>query len=264
MRSDMHEIIIERPRWGHTRGYPRRRVRNMVRARESECERESGPGRRGGRGGRGGDDDLPLREPMGGFYAEKNPSDNLAPLERYLRSNVGRPWRKVRSEIAAQLSATSAIQKHVMDHLREYVVERVWQDAEGKLWGPDRYGRPSMPWRFFVHPRTGALAEMPRRPRKRTSVARLARARPDVRILSPNLQLRRVRGIWYAVTIATLPLKHGPDAVAFVRDAIAKVDPREAHWAREHASVRDLWDEQRYARSIRQLSKREIREHLGS
>lgn len=241
----MHEVIIERPRWAHSRRYPRRWARNAVRARGPES----------------GDDMLPSREPMGGFYAEKSLSDNLAPLLRYLRANVGRPWSKVWSEIAAQLSATSAIKKHVMDHVRQFVVVKVHEDEEGRFWGPDSWGRPSMPWRFFVHPRSGALAEMPRRPRKRAAIARLPR--PDVKVLSPTLQLRRVRGIWYAVTIADLPWRHGPGAVAVVRDAIAKVDPRDAHWAREHENVRDLWDSRRYAESIRQLSKRELRLHFG-
>ncbi|MBX3227638.1 MAG: hypothetical protein KIT84_14885 [Labilithrix sp.] len=243
MRADMDEVIIERPRWGHWLRYPRTRVRNRTRARE------------------GGEETFPLREPMGGFYAAKSLSDNLAPLERYLRSQVGRPWAKVRSEIAAQLSVTSALQKHVLDHLKQYVVERVYEDDAGRLRGADRFGRPVVPWRFFVHPRSGALAEMPPRPRTKASRARVRR--PDVRVLGPDRELRRVRGIWYEVEIAALPFRHGPDAVPFVRDAIAKLDPRRLDYDARDESMRDLWDENRYARSIRQLSKREIRRWLG-
>lgn len=241
----MHEVIIERPRYAHWRRYPRQRTRNATRCRDD----------------RGGiDDTSPLREPMGGFYREKSLSDNLAPLRRFLRARVGQPWSKVWSEISAQLSVTSAIKKHVMDHLREYVVERVREDDEGRFWGPDRFGRPSPPSRFFVHPRTGLLAEAPRYPRKRASRARIRR--PDVRVLSPTRQLRRLRGIWYEVVIAELPFKTGPGSVAFVRDAIAKIDPRDARGQYENESVRDLWYERRYAQSLRQLSKRELRRYF--
>lgn len=235
MRSDMHEVIIERPRWAHQLGYPRTFVRNRTRARE--------------------DDALPLREAMGRFYGEKSLSENLAPLRRYLRSQVGRPWSKVRSEIAQQISATSAVKKHVMDHLSEYVVERVEEDAQGRVWGADRYGRPSQPRWFYVHPRSGALEAVEKEPRKQKSRARVAR--PDVRVLSKTLQLRRVRGIWYEVVIAELPawLRSPPPPV---RDALAKVNPRECKDEETRLMMQDLWRSGRYAKSARQLSKREI------
>ena len=111
MRPDMYEVIIERPRHGHWRGYPRQWMRNRQRAREPDV-------------------DLPVREPMGA-YRDKSLNENLAPLVRFLRSRVGKPWAKVRSEITARLSVGSAVQKHVMDHVKEYVTERVWSDGAG-------------------------------------------------------------------------------------------------------------------------------------
>jgi hypothetical protein len=54
----------------------------------------------------------------GGF---KLLNENLAPLGRYLGAQVGRPWDKVYSEIAANLRVSSAVQQHVRDHLKDFV-----------------------------------------------------------------------------------------------------------------------------------------------
>jgi hypothetical protein len=48
-------------------------------------------------------------------------SDHLGPLERYLRSQVGRPWNKVYSEIAAHIRPSNALQQHILSHLFGYV-----------------------------------------------------------------------------------------------------------------------------------------------
>lgn len=48
-------------------------------------------------------------------------NENLAPLRRYLARQVGRPWNKVYVEIAARLKATSTVQQHVRDHLKDFV-----------------------------------------------------------------------------------------------------------------------------------------------
>ena len=137
MRPDMSNVLVERPRWAHAARYPRAHMRNRAGA------------------------DPPARERMSG-YGDKQLNENLAPLRRFLRSRVGRPWRKVHAEIAAQLSVTSAVQKHVLDHLREYVVTSTYVQ-DGVIWGPDRWGRPgpvSLHHRrvtFFVDPRSALL-----------------------------------------------------------------------------------------------------------
>lgn len=233
MRPDMHEVIIERPRRAHTARYPRTTVRNRTAVRH-------------------GDDDPPTRERMGGIYRDKSLNENLAPLARFLRSNVGRPWSKVRSEMSRVLNPKSAVQKHVLDHLRDYVAERAWFE-EGRLVLADRYGRPFVPshrWHadFFVHPRTGLLCERPPSPRPPT----------DVRELSPTRQHRRIRGHWYEVTLAALPLPVDPA----LRDAVTRTKPSRYGGWYEPADVyamRDVWSTGRYATALRQLSKREIR-----
>jgi hypothetical protein len=246
MRPDMHEVIIERPRRGHhTERYPRTRMVNRGLPRNRE-------------------DDPPVRESMGRYYRGKSLNENLAPLVRFLRSNTGRPWSKVRSEMMRYLSVTSAVQKHVMDHVRQYVTETAWQDELGGWVGPDAYGRLLRP-HFFVHPKTGHLLEVPPDCRKRSARMRRLRNNPHVRVLSPTCELRRIHGIWYEVTIAPIPEGHGPLSRTTIRDAVAKVNP--SGWYHHDTglaeSMRDHWRERRYAQAIRQLSKREIRHHLG-
>jgi hypothetical protein len=54
----------------------------------------------------------------GGF---KILNENLAPLRRYLEAQVGRPWDKIYSEIAANLRVSNTVQQHVRDHLKDFV-----------------------------------------------------------------------------------------------------------------------------------------------
>jgi hypothetical protein len=54
----------------------------------------------------------------GGF---KVLNENLAPLRRYLEAQVGRPWDKIYSEIAANLCVSNTVQQHVRDHIKDFV-----------------------------------------------------------------------------------------------------------------------------------------------
>ena len=89
-------------------------------------------------------DDLPSREGMRRRYkihAQKDLSDNLAPLRRYLMKQVGRPWNKVLSEICQTLRLDSAVQRHLRLHIQDFV------SLEGPSWL-----RP-----LYVDSRTGLL-----------------------------------------------------------------------------------------------------------
>jgi len=224
MRPDMHEVVIERPRWQSSRTYPRAYMR-----------------------GRFGDVDPPKQEAMGHGYREKSLSDNLAPLRRYLRTNAGRPWSKVRSEMAAHLSVASAVHKHVFEHLDRYICETTYL-RDGEVWGADWYGRPA-PFGgalFFVHPRTGHLAEAPRAPRKLAS--RLRQPDPNVRIVRGHF-LRRIEGEWYEVNLAPMPSPEQPVWDAFAR---AEVSSNSSH---RDAHAVAQWRRRLYARSVRLLTK---------
>jgi hypothetical protein len=142
VRRDMFEVIIERPRWGH-RGMKRkgRRAERTERAFE-RAPKQIGMGREG---------------------RTKHLNENLAPLRRFLRSRVGRPWSKVHAEMRQVLSMSSAVQKHVMDHVKQYVEENPVMIGgvphcpsafDGKYHPLSRWSRRA---RFYVCPRTGLL-----------------------------------------------------------------------------------------------------------
>ena len=138
MRPDMFKVIVERPRLGcWTVPAPRPRAPF---------------------------DDLPSKEGIRRCHAlrgeTKTLNENLAPLRRYLKRNVGRPWDKVYSEICDGLKGRSTVKQHVRDHVPDFVSTRAYHDESGRLWvHEDRFDRPTTEWYtpFFVDPRTGVL-----------------------------------------------------------------------------------------------------------
>jgi hypothetical protein len=150
MRSDMFEVIIERPR---------------VSCRYNTTDRR--------RGERLRQQEAPTWEPVSRGRGSKYLNENLAPLRRFLQSRVGRPWDAVRSEICSLLRPTSAVQKHVLDHVKQMVEENavlidgVPYHAPGSGWGRQIVEEGRFRG-FYVCPRTGALRTGVRVPRRRT------------------------------------------------------------------------------------------------
>lgn len=181
----MSEVIIERPRggagWG--RDWPRIPWHKLDLDDDGLCD--------------GG----PKLRRMGPRGRSKWLNENLAPLRRFLRSAVGRPWNAVHAEICAHIAPRSAVQKHVLDHLYQYV-ERNPVMINGWPHRPVGYGRsgcgntPLSGQRddFYVCPETGLLL-LPRR------------ERPGhiVRALGPLVELRSIAGVWYVIHLAQLP-----------------------------------------------------------
>jgi hypothetical protein len=201
-------------------------------------------------------EDAPRIESMGGSYKEKRLNENLRPLVRFLRSRVGRRWDDVYSEIAEQISCKSAVQRHVLDHLRDYVVENVhivggrvehlaYRGYESLL----SYG---MRFSFYVHPETHLLCLAPPVPRKRRKEDVVD---PNRCVLSDERELRCIDRIWYAIDVAPLP------SDPFARTACFDVlDRGPVGGHANHAGMRTnvLWRTGRYAARKRQLGAREI------
>jgi hypothetical protein len=200
---------------------------------------------------------------MGRGYRDKSLEENLAPLVRFLERRVGKPWSKVRAEMTQHLRVTSAVQKHVMDHVKEYVSEVAWAEDDGTMytlyWGRPMVVAPMTRRRFFVHPVTGLLTMFPRVARKRRGDP--IPPNPNVRDVSATTQYRRIDGAWFEVTLAPLPVSpRNPYRGLPVRDVVsgrivrlygqspADVDP-----------MGPVWRSRRYAVAKRQMSKREIR-----
>src|SRR5436190_1361811 len=122
MREDMAKVIVERPRLGGGASFPRPRWRG------DEME------------------NLPRCQGMKRAWAadSKSLNENLAPLRRFLESNVGRPWNKVFSEICQQMNMNSAVQLHIWQHVEQYVCRnaieighKTWCDSRGtRMWAP--------------------------------------------------------------------------------------------------------------------------------
>lgn len=249
MRADMAKVIVERPRRDHAGTYPRGKLKAAV------CDLDSAP----------------VRESMGRGYATKELNENLQPLQRYVARQVGRPWRLVHAEISQRLSVRSAVQKHVLDHLREIVAESVWWRGD-VVFHADRFGgvRPLESWgswrRYFVCPKTGLLRVAP--PRRRVSTAL---PDPNRRVIDATSELRRLAGVWFEVSVGEIPLAEEARVACFdVIERRAPERPRpfafrnQLRGETKPAPPPVLWEAGRYAVSKRQLSKRELREHALS
>ena len=148
MRDDMYELIIERPRWGSRwLKYPRRAKRvdaKVAIARDPDSLASKVGMKRGAKAAR--------------LYKSLN--ENLAPLRRYLESQVNRPWDKVWSEISANLESGNTVQQHVRDHVRDFVAYNTFV-RDGTIYLVGRSGGPYRlsdgGYRMYVDPRTGIL-----------------------------------------------------------------------------------------------------------
>lgn len=125
----------------------------------------------------------------GGF---KMLNENLSPLRRFLEAQTGKPWDAVYSEIAANLKVTSTVQQHVRDHLKDFV---------------NIHRRPA-PWSLgpWLEPLyvddEGVLRRTIRRSRARL---RSPTGEQDRVRLADNLELRKIAGHWYEITLGRLP-----------------------------------------------------------
>jgi len=243
MRSDMFEVIIERPRGGRSR---------RLKGRDAQLAR-SFP------------ELAPQKEPMSIGRGTKYLNENLAPLKRFLLRNVGRPWDHVYSEICAHIAPQSAVQKHVLDHVRDYVETHVVL-IDGKPHQPlaqgsrrDRYIALGS-YRaneFYVCPRTRILRLAPPRCRRRAEPAS-----PDARPIGDLTEVRRIEGVWYLIQFEKQP--ESWEQAKRCYDVVLKAHLSEPGMLDWSGSMKQLYGRtDRYAVAKRQLSSREIRKYLG-
>jgi hypothetical protein len=189
MRADMGKVLVERPRVGHSdrraaKGYRKRAAKALAAG--------GGPAREG----------MKARTPRSKFFNE-----HLGPLRRFLDANVGRPWDKVYSEIAAHVDRGNVVQKHVLTHLFDYVITAV-EEVDGEPFDARPRRRQSLrtsdrPHVWYVCPRTGLL----RKPRLvARSPWRKPRPDPPRRVkVSDAAVCLELDGRWELVTLAELP-----------------------------------------------------------
>ncbi len=255
MRKDMCKAIVERPRRGKEGDAIAARLRQDL----------DGPMRLGTRAG----------------YGSRSLNENLAPLRRYLHSQIGRPWNKVFSEICAGIDRRNTVQQHIHQHIRDFIAVDV--DA--------RDGRPidlSARWGFlrrdsgisqelYVDPRTGLI-----RPnkgyrswrhgaaeRRRREQAEIATRR---RIVDERTFLLLLDDVWFRVEVDVLPKERFVEIVVdskphkhviaeprydvVLRRNISRAMGVDLQLCKHLYGSGDL-----YAVSKRQLSAREIKAH---
>jgi hypothetical protein len=254
MRRDFYKVIVERPRsWkgGDAQGARRR-------------EDYDGPAHLGMRAG----------------YGYRALNENLAPLRRYLLSQVGRPWDKVFSEICAGIDRRNTVQQHIHQHIEDFIATRV-AIREDELIDLSNRGqfRYSAELRqpLYVDPRTGLIRvnKKYRRTFHSSYAEREARAQAEVdarrRVLDGRTLLLRLDELWFEVKLAELPacrqLVAGNGAhrrtKVLMEPRYDVVLRREISRAHGHSLERErlYGSSNLYAASKRQLSKREMKTH---
>jgi hypothetical protein len=251
MRGDMPKVIVERPRRGG--GW----LRNGRPLREddlslSEFEVRSRDRKRG--------------------YHTKELNENLAPLKRYLESQVNRPWHKVWSEICENLKPSNTVQQHVRDHIADFVAIKT-SLKDGEVWVHDRHALRPLRQAFvklYVDPKSGLLHRNKHftgwkklKQGRRAAAAKEREAR--MRVISEDIQLHLAGDCWWEVRLAPVPTmivantgRFGPPQLTrelpvddVLLRALSTFESRRATYGR--AGV--------YAAARRQLSKKEIRAH---
>jgi len=268
MREDMFKLIVERPRLVNSNGYSRdgRRFRN--------------------------EEDTPNRLGMKrGYNHTKWLNENLAPLRRYLEKQVNRPWNKVYSEIRATIDPRHTVKQHILQHIDDFVaIDTHWVETpdggkvviRGQRWPRQDVSLEESRYALYVHPRTGILLRNRRymsfdaRKRKERQ-AQHARQTAVRRDLSAHEQLHCIDGIWYHVTLGSLPAGRAHAAKAagkvtrkIVYDACWDV-VRKAWVTREHGRMpapgsqpsneEMIGDQNKFAASKRQLSSQELKKY---
>jgi hypothetical protein len=146
MRNDMAKVLVERERRG-VRGAAilvRRNRRHFNDPRSFDDAPVFGSSSRHSQYGWGG----------------KELNENLSPLRRFIEANVGRLWDDVYSEMRQHIRWENTVQRHILQHLWQYVERNVVLDEKGVACVRPYYGTGLRVLRkdeFYVHPVSGLL-----------------------------------------------------------------------------------------------------------
>jgi hypothetical protein len=235
MRSDMHKVVVERPRGGQqwARQFPR-------------------PKRPF--------DDLPKHESMKAPHANRKWfTDVLGPLKRWLHIQIGRPWNDAYSEACAVIKPDSVVRAHIKTHLMEMVIRHTFMKA-GEVWCYEG-GCPTLEvpitqlagrWRIaYVDPETGILRAMPVCPRKKPKPSD-----PDdsMRWVSESVGLKRIVGVWYFCQMRPVPGRGHFTAYDHLAKRVVGRGELQTKWNRQRFTH---W----HCHAVRQLSTQDLRRH---
>ena len=202
MRPDMGKCVIERPRHGSRWALSAKAHHYGRLVYYSDGPEYEGPTL------------LPASSKQQRFatkLGDKTFSDVLGPLRNYLRTNCGRPWNDVYSEIARTLgrSGSWGVRHVVSAHVD--VAVHTYRGIDGNIWACDERGVHQVGTvysnRFYVEPETGILREDLRR--RRRSFVRVKREAtpPDYLPIEDGRAYRKVGGIWYLHEFSEVEVK---------------------------------------------------------
>jgi len=196
MRDDFKKVICTDGRhkgWssadaiGKAKGYKNRQKRDL-RGEGNEWSYRSKESMNGSRG-----------------RGDKSFGEHLTPLIRYLRSNVGRKWNDVYSEIRKACPPGGAVLEHIYVHLWGYV-ERHAQFIDGKVYEEPRWCSGKYPTPLtdrgqdntFYIDQKGILRRAPHQTKRR-------KEKPQNKFEVNGVVYVRKEKIWYKTALAPLP-----------------------------------------------------------
>lgn len=210
MRKDMFKVIVERERVGSSAPSDTKALRKYLRGFKpsSSCKEDREDWEEEAKLGH-----LPMKitgsKPQG--YDSKSLNENLNPLKRFIASRVGRKWDDVWSEICENINSDSTVQKHVLDHAKDYVHVNCYFDADGNVWCNDDYRGPTQIspiyyngyrkyTQHYAEPETGILKEIKVIQRKKEKKEEIVRIN-----IGNNSQLHKLDNVWYVVNLKPFP-----------------------------------------------------------
>ena len=181
MREDMTSVITGRPRSGSSF----RKRKGVMRLLQRDP------------------DALPQRESMspGRLHRDDNSRLHSAPLYRYLRTQVGRPWNQVYSDICHGAPADTVNGRRLQDRISWAVDLQVERRGERLVVMPHGYSVGGL----YVDPDSGLLQSTPTAPRRRYPP--YSRKPFEVVDIDGDGEHRcvKVDGTWYRVKLMPLP-----------------------------------------------------------
>lgn len=197
MRDDFNKLLTERERRGSTSRFGEVRHDKHF-APDEVAGRES------------------MKKRYDAYGDRKDFNENLNPLIKFLRGQVGRPWNKIYSEITKTFDKRKVINDHILQHLFQYVETKDIYVEDGELWLRSRWKAPvrikdHTEYRdsYYVDPRDGIMKKFKtetsrQRSRKSTQAAKIEKAKV-LRTLDDGSELRLIDGAWYHFEWSNVP-----------------------------------------------------------
>ncbi len=198
-----------------------------------------------------------------GYRDQKSLNENLAPLRRFLGSQVGRPWNKVYADLSAGIDRRNTVQDHIYAHIENYVEIRTYWDASdlaqpnngqcvrilGRAWRSGNVDLAHCYSELYVHPLSGLLLrnryyqsyQSAGRERRQNQHVKLSAQRVRV---SVDCECRRIDEIWYKIDFAPYPVLPKGETrliwVVIIRSLVAGASPDRYACRKRQMSGRDI------------------------